>query len=61
VTKGVLAFAQGFRQGVRQGDVMQQGGTFVLGPGDRLRYEWRDRFAGDSANLDEVLEALPSP
>lgn len=59
--KGVLAFARGFRQGARQGDVVQQGGTFVLGPGDRLRYEWRDRFAGDSASLDDVIAALPSP
>jgi len=61
VWKGVRAFAQGFRQGARQGDVMQQGGTFVLGPGDRVRYEWRDRFAGDHPDLDEVVEAIPSP
>jgi len=61
VLKGIRAMAQGFRQGARQGDVVQQGGTFVLGPGDRVRYEWRDRYAGDNPNLDEVVEALPSP
>ena len=61
VLKGVKAFAQGFRQGARQGDVTQQGGTFVLGPGDRLRYEWRDGFAGDNADLDEVVRAIPAP
>ncbi|HYR70601.1 MAG TPA: peroxiredoxin-like family protein [Candidatus Acidoferrum sp.] len=61
VLKGMRAMAQGFRQGARQGDVVQQGGTFVLGPGDRVRYEWRDRYAGDNPDLDEVLEALPSP
>jgi hypothetical protein len=59
ILKGAVAFARGFRQGARQGDVAQQGGTFVLGPGDRLRYEWRDRHPGDSADLDEVVEALP--
>lgn len=60
VAKGVKAFAQGFRQGARQGDVVQQGGTFVLGPGDRLRYEWRDSFAGDNADLDAVVAAIPT-
>ena len=57
---GAWRSSQGFRQSGRQGDVVQQGGTFVLGPGDRLRYEWRDRFAGDNANLDEVVEAIPT-
>ena len=61
VLKGVKAFAQGFRQGARQGDVTQQGGTFVLGPGDRLRYEWRDGFAGDNPDLDAVVQSIPTP
>jgi hypothetical protein len=60
VLKGVRAFAQGFRQGARQGDVAQQGGTFVLGPGDRVRFEWRDRFAGDNPDLDAVVTAIPT-
>jgi hypothetical protein len=60
VVRGVRAFAQGFRQGARQGDAAQQGGTFVLGPGDRLRYEWRDDFAGDNPDLDEMVEAIPT-
>ncbi len=58
--KGVRALAQGFRQGARRGDVVQQGGTFVLGPGDRVRFEWRDRFAGDNPDPDEVVKALPA-
>ncbi len=61
VLRGVWAMAQGFRQVGRQGDIVQQGGTFVLGPGDRVRYEWRDRYAGHHADLDQVVEALPSP
>ena len=58
VLKGVRAFADGFRQGARRGNPVQQGGVFVLGPGDRVRYEWRDRFAGDNAPVAAVLAAL---
>ena len=56
--KGLRAFAAGFRQGARRGDPVQQGGIFVLGPGDRVTYEWRDRFAGDHAPMPAVLSAL---
>lgn len=56
--KGIRAFAGGFRQGARRGNPVQQGGTFVLGPGERVRFQWRDRFAGDHPEMDEVLAAL---
>ncbi len=59
VVKAIAALARGFRQAGRQGDVVQQGGMFVLGPGDRVRFEWRDRYAGDSADLDAVGAAIP--
>ena len=58
VLKGMRAFAAGFRQGARRGNPVQQGGVFVLGPGDRVRYEWRDSFAGDHAPMPAVLAAL---
>jgi hypothetical protein len=58
VLKGIVAFAGGFRQGARRGNPVQQGGTFVLGPGDRVRFAWRDRFAGDHPGMQEVLAAL---
>ena len=58
VLKGLRALASGFRQGARRGNPIQQGGTFVLGPGERVRFEWRDRFAGDHPELPEVLAAL---
>ena len=61
IWKGVRAFRAGFRQGARRGNPVQQGGLFVLGPGDHVRYEWRDRFAGDHAPVAAVLAALPSP
>jgi peroxiredoxin len=57
--RGIGALVRGFRQVGRQGDIVQQGGTFVLGPGDRVHYEWRDRYAGHHPDLDEVVGALP--
>jgi hypothetical protein len=59
VVKGLRALLAGFRQGARRGDALAQGGTFVLGPGERVRYEWRDRFAGDHPDLQAILAALP--
>jgi len=56
--KGIRAFRSGFRQGARRGNPVQQGGTFVLGPGERSRLEWRDRFAGDHPEMSAVLRAL---
>ena len=52
------ASSSGFRQGARRGNPVQQGGTFVLGPGDRVRFEWRDRFAGDHPEMRQVFAAL---
>ena len=60
ILKGIGAFASGFRQGARRGNPVQQGGTFVLGPGERVRFEWRDRFAGDHPEMRDVLAALVS-
>ena len=60
VLKAVRAVVQGHRQTGRQGDVIQQGGTFVLGPGDHVHFEWRDRYAGNHADLDEAVEAIPA-
>ena len=59
VLKAVMAIAQGHRQAGRQGDIIQQGGTFVLGPGDRVHFEWRDRYAGHHADLRLVIAAIP--
>ena len=56
--RGIRAFKSGFRQGARRGHPLQQGGTFVLGPGEVVRFEWRDRFAGDHPDLREVLKTV---
>jgi peroxiredoxin len=39
--------------------VTQLGATFVIGPGDVVRYEHVDDHSADHAPLDEVLAALP--
>lgn len=48
----------GTMPGRPSGSAVQQGGTFVLGPGNVARYAWRDRFNGDHAPLADVLAAL---
>jgi len=55
VYRGIKAITKGFRQGSTAGDPWQQGGVFLLGPGERLLFEHRDQFAGDHADLNEVL------
>jgi len=50
----------GFRSGRLAGDPWQQGGTFVLGPGENVRFAYRDRMAGDRARSEDVLGALPA-
>jgi hypothetical protein len=52
------AFGGGFRPRGIKGNPAQQGGTFVLGPGEHLRFEWRDKFSGDHADLSAVLASL---
>ncbi len=39
--------------------VTQLGATFVIGPGERVRYEHVDAHTADHAPLDDVLAALP--
>lgn len=56
--KGITALKDGFRQGGADGDLWQQGGLFVMGPGERVIFSHRDQFAGDHADLHRVLEAL---
>lgn len=57
----ITAWLSGLRPGTPTGQLFQQGGTFVLGPGEAVRFEWRDRFPGDHPDLREVVAALPSP
>jgi hypothetical protein len=55
--RGIMAMREGFRQGRTDGDLWQQGGVFVMGPGNKLFFQHRNKFAGDHADLDAVLAA----
>jgi len=58
ILRGIGAIKDGFRQSSSAGDLWQQGGVFLLGPGEKLIFEHRDQFAGDLAKLDQVLAAI---
>ena len=50
---------RGFRVHRAGRRVAQLGATFVIGPGDVVRYEHLDADSTDHAPLDEVFAALP--
>jgi hypothetical protein len=52
------ALKNGFRQGSTAGDPWQQGGTFLIGPGEKLLFEHRDQFAGDLVDIDQVIALI---
>jgi len=56
--RGIQAMREGFRQGRMDGDNWQQGGIFVMGPGNKLIFQHRNKFAGDHADLNAVLAAV---
>lgn len=58
VVNTLAALARGTRPGMPSGPSLQQGGTFVLGPGNVERFAWRDRFNGDAAPVGDVLKSL---
>jgi peroxiredoxin len=54
----VRALSGGHRQHRTGRRPLQLGATFVIGPGDRTRYEHLDADVSDHAPIDEVLAAL---
>ncbi len=58
ILRGIGAIKDGFRQSSGAGDHWQQGGLFLIGPGEKLRFEHRDQFAGDLVDLDQVLALI---
>jgi len=52
---GLRSVAGGHRQRRTGRRPMQLGATLVIGPGDELLYEDFEDFAGDHADIDEVL------
>lgn len=57
IGRGFKAMGQGFRQGRHAGDLWQQGGIFVMGPGNRVVFQHVDRFAGDHADPADVVQS----
>ena len=54
------ARAAGYRIHKSGRRVTQLGATFVIGPGNELRYQHIDEHSADHAALDDVLAALPA-
>lgn len=57
-TAGLRSVAKGHRQHKTGRRPMQLGATLVIGPGDELLYEDFENYAGDHADIDEVLLVL---
>lgn len=54
----IRAWQAGHRVGRPGKRTNQLGATFVIGPGNELRYEYRDAHTGDHAPTADVLAAL---
>jgi len=52
------AYRQGMRQGSLQGDNWQQGGVFVIRPGNVTSYAYVSQEAGDHPPVEEVIAAV---
>jgi hypothetical protein len=55
--RGLAAMIKGFNQSRTAGDLWQQGGLFVMGPGRQMIFQHRNRVAGDHADTAAVLKA----
>jgi hypothetical protein len=58
---GLAAMKKGFQQGRTEGDLWQQGGVFVMGPGRQMIFQHRSRVAGDHADPSAVLKVALKP
>ncbi|MGI9648229.1 MAG: peroxiredoxin-like family protein [Acidimicrobiia bacterium] len=57
-TAGLRSVAKGHRQRKLGRRPTQLGATLVIGPGEVLLYEDYEEYAGDHADIDEVLAAV---
>ncbi len=55
---GIRSTLMGHRQGNPGRRPFQLGATLVIGPGDVLRYADYEDYAGDHADLDEVIASI---
>lgn len=58
IAAGLGSFVRGNRQKNSGRRPTQLGATLVIGPGDEILYEDFEDYAGDHADIDEVIAAL---
>ena len=58
LVRGIRALREGKRQGATQGDPWQQGGVFVIRPGNLVDFSYISEEAGDHPSPESVLAAL---
>ena len=56
--RGVRAFREGKRQGATMGDPWQQGGVFIIRPGNRVDFSYISEEAGDHPSAEAIIAAL---
>ncbi len=56
--RGVRALREGKRQGATMGDPWQQGGVFVIRPGNRVDFSYISDEAGDHPSAETIIAAL---
>jgi len=52
------AMDEGFSQGKTEGDTLQLGGTFIISKSKGILFEHLEEYAGDHANLEQLLDIL---
>lgn len=55
---GFRTMKKGFHQGWSAGDLWQQGGVFIMGPGKQMIYEHVEEYAGEPLDKDAILQTL---
>lgn len=58
ILRGLRAFREGKRQGATMGDPWQQGGVFIIRPGNRLEFSYISEEAGDHPSVEAIISAL---
>ena len=58
ILRGLRAFGEGKRQGATMGDPWQQGGVFIIRPGNRVAFAYISEEAGDHPPAEAILSAL---
>lgn len=58
ILRGLRAFREGKRQSATMGDPWQQGGVFIIRPGNRVDFSYISEEAGDHPSAEAIIAAL---